>query len=89
MSRKEELKRNIYQLDFALHELNLYLDTQPTSLKAMELLKEYRKMRKMAVEVYERHFGPYISGANNVPVGTCWEWLKGPWPWENNFMEEN
>ena len=53
MNRKAMLMKKIHELDFALHELNLYLDTHPTSLKAMELLKEYRKKRKMAVEMYD------------------------------------
>ncbi|MBQ6847600.1 MAG: spore coat protein CotJB [Clostridia bacterium] len=89
MSRKEQLTKIIYELDFALHELNLYLDTHPTSLKAMELLKEYRNKRQAAVALYEERFGKYISTIDEVPAGSCWKWLKGPWPWENNFMEEN
>ena len=44
--KKENLKKVIHELDFALHELNLYLDTHPTNIKAMELLKEYRKKRQ-------------------------------------------
>jgi len=25
--------------------------------------------------------------ADDVKPEGCWEWLKGPWPWENGFME--
>ncbi len=88
MNRKAMLMKKIHELDFALHELNLYLDTHPTSLKAMELLKEYRKKRKMAVEMYSQEFGEYINTVCDTPLSTCWKWLEGPWPWENNFMEE-
>lgn len=89
MNQKENLKKIIHELDFALHELNLYLDTHPTNMKAMELLKEYRKKRQAAIMVYEERYGEYICTVNDVPVGSCWKWLKGPWPWENDFMEEN
>ena len=89
MNNKAMLRKKIHELDFALYELNLYLDTHPTSLKALELLKEYRKKREMAVNMFEQQYGEYINTACDVPAEGCWKWLKGPWPWENNFMEEN
>ena len=58
MNQKENLKKIIHELDFALHELNLYLDTHPTNMKAMELLKEYRKKRQAAIMVYEDNYKP-------------------------------
>ena len=84
---KRELKRRIYELDFAIHELVLFLDTHPTNRKAMELLCEYRKIREELVKVYENRFGTFIVTADDVKPEGCWEWLKGPWPWENGFME--
>ena len=54
----------------------------------MELLKEYRKKREMAVQMYAQEFGEYINTVCDTPLGTCWKWLEGPWPWENNFMED-
>ena len=84
---KRELKRRIYELDFAIHELVLFLDTHPTNKKAMELLCEYRKIREELVKVYENRFGPYVVISDDVKPEGCWEWLKGPWPWENGFME--
>ena len=38
MSEKAQLKRKICELDFAIHELVLFLDTHPVNMKAMELL---------------------------------------------------
>lgn len=89
MNNKAMLRKKIHELDFALHELNLYLDTHPTSVKALELLKEYRKKRQMAVAMFEQQYGEYINTACDAPAEECWKWLKGPWPWENNFLEEN
>lgn len=86
MSRKE-LKRRIYELDFAIHELVLFLDTHPTNQKAHELLCEYRRIRAEYVKAYEERFGEFIVSPEDVPASDCWKWLKGPWPWENDFME--
>lgn len=84
---KSELKRKIFEIDFALHELNLFLDSHPTNKKAAELLNGYRVQRRELVEIYESQFGRLIITPDDVPTNGCWEWLKGPWPWENNFME--
>ena len=42
---KSELKRKIYEYDFAIHELVLYLDSHPVCEKGMKLLTEFKKMR--------------------------------------------
>ena len=83
MNEKRDLKRKIHALDFAIHELVLFLDTHPTNKKAMELLKEYRIKRKETIELYERKYGPYIVTSAGVPANGCWQWLENPWPWEN------
>lgn len=84
---KESLRKRIYELDFAIHELNLYLDTHPTCKKGLALLCEYRKKRKELIALYEERFGDYIVTVDDVPANGCWAWLNSPWPWENNFME--
>ena len=84
---KANLKRRIFELDFAIHELILFLDTHPTNKKAMELLEDYKMKRKELIKVYEENFGPYIDKACHAPKSDCFKWLDSPWPWENNFME--
>lgn len=83
MNAKHELKKKIYSLDFAIHELVLFLDTHPTNRKALELLNEYRIKRKECIELYEQKYGPYIATSCDVAANGCWQWLEGPWPWEN------
>ncbi len=85
---KADLKRKIYEYDFAIHELVLYLDSHPTCEKGMKLLADFKKMRKALVKEFEQQYGPYILCPTDVPLNGCFEWLKGPWPWEINFMEE-
>ena len=84
---KAELRKKIYEMDFAIHELALYLDTHPKSQKAMQLICEYRKIRKELIAAYEERFGTYILTSDDAPANGCWEWLKSPWPWENDFLE--
>ena len=84
---KKELKRKICEIDFAIYELVLFLDTHPTNKKALELLSEYRNKREEAIATYETQFGDYATMIKDVRATDCWQWLKGPWPWENNFME--
>lgn len=84
MNNKETLMKKIHALDFAIHELVLFLDTHPVSKKAMELLKDYRKKRKECIALYEEKYGPYIVTPADVPADSgCWKWLESPWPWEN------
>jgi len=85
---KAQLKRKIYEYDFAIHELVLYLDSHPTCPKGINLLKEYKEMRTKLVMQFEEMYGPYILTAQDAPLNGCFEWLKGPWPWEKNFMED-
>lgn len=87
MSEQAKLKIKIYELDFAIHELVLFLDTHKDSEKAMRLMDEYRKKRCELVEKYEAEYGPYIVTPADVPLGGCWKWIDGPWPWDNNFLE--
>ena len=86
---KSALKRKIFEYDFAIHELVLYLDSHPTCQKGTALLREYKEARKNLISEYEQRFGEYILTVDDAPLNTgCFEWLKGPWPWENGFMEE-
>jgi len=84
---KAALKKRIHELDFAIHELVLYLDTHPTCKKAMALLTDYRKKRKELIAAYEERCGAYIVTTDDVPANECWSWLNSPWPWDNDFLE--
>lgn len=84
MREKHEMMKMIHALDFAIHELVLFLDTHPTNQRAMQLLREYRNERKETVELYEQKYGTYIVTPADAPANSsCWQWLESPWPWEN------
>ena len=76
---KEELLKEIMELDFAVNDLALYLDTHPCCQKALMLHNEYAmKLEKLKKE-YTRHYGP-LSIFDEVDSWTTW--VENPWPWE-------
>jgi len=77
---KEDLMRFIYQVDFAVDDIVLYLDTHPCDQKAIDYYCEYKILRDKAVKEYTENFGPITN--EYVCVDNYWTWTQGPWPWE-------
>ena len=76
---KEELMREIQALSFAKVETELYLDTHPDNLTALEYYKDTISKLDEVMEKYQNKFGPIFaeSAANNG-----WIWVKQKWPWQ-------
>lgn len=75
---REEMIMKIRELDFAIIELALYLDTHPDDRKALCLHREYAKEVKELKDKYQKVYGPLTI---NFPCNK-WRWLEEPWPWE-------
>lgn len=73
---------NIDALNFAMIDLNLYLDIYPNSKEHINLFNKYRVEKNNLVKEYESRYGPLTidSDANNTYP---WAWNRMPWPWEN------
>lgn len=69
----------IQMYNFAVVDLNLYLDTNPNDKKALQLLKEYAKTEKELWQQYEMKYGPLM--VNNITANN-FNWIDNPWPWE-------
>lgn len=72
----------LMELDFALVETNLYLDTHPTDENALKLhntlVEKYRNLECM----YESKFGPITAKSKSrFP----WQYVEEPWPWQIEF----
>lgn len=80
MNEKMRLMKKIKEYDFALKELNLYLDTHPNCRRALALFKQYKELRKKAADEYVSKFGPIIPEQSNDDQH--WAWIEDPWPWE-------
>lgn len=77
---EKELMTKIKKYDFALKELNLYLDTHPNCRKALELFKKYKALKEEAEKEYIENFGPITPQQSRN--SQRWDWVDGSWPWE-------
>lgn len=80
MEAREELLKQIMEVDFMIKDLNLYLNTHPCCEKAMCLFNDFQKKSKKLREIYSENYGP-LKIEDNLGNET-WEWIKSPWPWE-------
>ena len=75
-TQREEMLMKIKELDFAIIELGLYLDTHPDDQKALCLHKEYSRQVKDLKDKYQKVYGPLTIF---FPCNK-WRWLEEPWP---------
>ena len=76
--KREEMIMKIKELNFAIVELALYLDTHPDDRKALCLYSNYAKELKDVKDKYQKVYGPLTI---YFPCKK-WRWLEEPWPWE-------
>lgn len=76
--QREEMLMNIRELNFAVIELGLYLNTHPEDQRALCLHKKYVKELKDLKDKYQKVYGPLTI---YYPCNK-WRWLEEPWPWE-------
>ena len=81
MINRKSLLKEIQKVDFVLKDLHLYLDTHPNCKQALEMYDKYERKSEMLKSEYQKIYGPLMPSVNNNL--TTWEWIKGPWPWEN------
>ena len=79
---RREMLMQIKEYDFALDELNLYLDTHPDDEKALCLHNKYARILKDLERDYQKVYGPLTA---NYPCRK-WRWIEEPWPWERGIM---
>ncbi len=82
MNERTELLYRLQAADFAVYDLNLYLDTHPCCQRALALYKEKVKEAKALREEYESKYSPLT--ATSSPGKTPWQWIQNPWVWERS-----
>lgn len=80
-NKKEELLFNLLKYNFAMKEINLYLDVYPNNLSMIDLYNKYLIEAKKARNEYEKNFGPLTLDSDYLK-GNRWNWLENTWPWE-------
>ncbi len=74
---KGDLLLKIYQYDFALNDLSLYLDLHPDDKAIYELFKKYTEEANEYVDIYVKKYGP--MELDDSPYNS-YMWDEGPWP---------
>ncbi|MBQ8297687.1 MAG: spore coat protein CotJB [Ruminococcus sp.] len=82
MNERSVLLKKIQKYDFALKELNLYLDTHPNCRRALALFDKYRSIKQAAEAEFVSRFGP-LTPEQSADMNR-WSWIDEPWPWERS-----
>lgn len=74
--------KELQEVEFALIDLNLYLDTHPNDEEAMKKMAKYMETATELHTKYQETHTPLF--ATNVRTNEEQnKWLNDPWPWEN------
>ncbi len=81
MNERQKLLFEIQKYNFCAHELTLYLDVNRTSRQLCELRDNFINKSKKLTQKFEEQYGPLSPSHAYCKDG--FNWVKGPWPWEN------
>ena len=81
MDEREMLLNRIAALDFAIVELNLYMDTHPDDSEVHTKLNDYKEKSMQLKNEYHEKFSPLSSKSIE---DNRWGWIADPWPWNND-----
>ena len=82
MNEQAKMLTDLDSLEFALIDLNLYLDVYPDDKSAIQLFNQYRTERLNLLNQYQNKYGPILLSSDALNR-TPWMWDNRPWPWEN------
>ena len=80
-NKREELLYKIMEVDFAINDLNLYLDLYPEDKEVYEKFKMYTKECMNLKDEYSKMYGPLMLDETDYDM---YKWEEEPWPWEND-----
>lgn len=80
MNEQAKLLTKIDALEFAMNDINLYLDTYAEDKEMMNLYNKYKHECMNAIREYEEKYGPLF--ATSASQKHIWSWSMSPWPWE-------
>lgn len=77
---RDMLLYKIQMYNFAMKDMNLYLDIYPDDKKMLNNFQEYKKIYIELKSKYENIYGPL--SVNDVVSSSKWTWIDNPWPWD-------
>lgn len=79
-SEKEKRLYQIMALEFAINDLNLYLDLHPDDKEILNQFKKIVEEVQIKQDEYVKKYGPLML---NQVKGNKFNWIDSPWPWDN------
>ena len=80
-NERDAMLMSFQQYNFALTDLELYLDSYPNDRNTMNLYKQYLSIIDDIKKEYEKKYGP-LTCSSMYTVNNNWKWNNSPWPWE-------
>lgn len=77
-SGSSRLLDRIHKVEFALVEINLFLDAYPNNAEALAYYHKLAHEREALVAEYQKHTPLTASGVTSTQG---WTWISSPWPW--------
>lgn len=84
-SEEEEALLNLNQMQFAMHEANLYLDVYPNDNNMMNEYNKARANYNNILREYQNKYGSLLVNSdslNQIPFG----WEEEVWPWDRRGL---
>lgn len=78
-----EMLLDLMELEFTALELNLYLNTHPDDIRALDLFNRTSHELNAVKREYEHLYGPLVNFGHSASEDG-WRWLDSPWPWHIN-----
>ena len=79
-SEQENLLNSIMEKEFAVNDLNLYLDLHPEDMDMYEEFKKYVSECIELKDMYAKKYGPLTL---DQVQSQKYKWQENPWPWDN------
>ncbi len=81
-SEQQKMLLRIYELDFMLNDLNLYLDVNPKDNRVFEMFKKCSKELDM---LKKKYYEKYQVLELCYDTKNRYTWLDNPWPWDGGY----
>ncbi|MDQ0337782.1 spore coat protein JB [Caldalkalibacillus uzonensis] len=82
--RYYQLISDLQAVEFALVEVQLYLDTHPDDPRAVQDYNYLSQQLHCLKQEYERHYGPLMHFGFSM-TSLPHAWVETPWPWEIEY----
>ena len=84
---KHEMMQKIQKIDFAIIDLNLFLDTHPNCKEAIELFTKLAATSRSLKSDFQRQYGPLYAANSQNSTPFAWVHDDYKWPWQKQEVK--